>query len=283
MARFTWSWDTTSERSSAPSPSTIRAGARSNAHTRIDLAAQKGRAELWTAYRKRTLLRVLDPACAPWCSSSRLWTSWSNERRPWIADLSGNPQTDLFDPVRDVLAHNLYGLTSMPRASVGLLLLWVRTARPGKELSSLEHTLRVGDSLVEDPDTPTWDGPSTGRQRLRGLQDGGFDVVLGNPPYVRMEFLKAVKLIWRRTTTAPIAPTCTAIFRALYPGDAAGRPNGLHRLSTFLKTAAGPRCVASLLGRPRRSGSWTSGAAVRGVTTHPTILTLEKRAPDGPP
>ena len=55
--------------------------------------------------------------------------------------------------------------------------------------------------------------PSTGKPRSRkSSQQGGFDVVVGNPPYVRQEWLSADQAVPASGTTRPITawPTCTS-------------------------------------------------------------------------
>ena len=59
------------------------------------------------------------------------------------------------------------------------LSLWIKTAQRGKVLTSLDHTIRVGNSVVDDPA-----GPSQGVRLAGGVsrsvcRDGGFDVVVG--------------------------------------------------------------------------------------------------------
>ena len=49
------------------------------------------------------------------------------------------------------------------------------------------------------PGRGTWPPPSCGRA---GADTGGFDIVLANPPYVRMELFKPVKPILRRNFPA---------------------------------------------------------------------------------
>src|SRR5262249_19592448 len=72
------------------------------------------------------------------------------------------------------------------------LALWLKTARNKHRLQNLESTIKVGNSLVDDRDFTVrpfdWRGafPDVFAQ-------GGFDIVIGNPPYVRMELIKRIK------------------------------------------------------------------------------------------
>ncbi|HEY3322057.1 MAG TPA: transposase [Planctomycetota bacterium] len=70
--------------------------------------------------------------------------------------------------------------------------LWIKTAQAGKILTSLDHNIRCGNSLISDnafhPRAFNWQTTFP-----EVFAAGGFDVTLGNPPYVRQELLSAVK------------------------------------------------------------------------------------------
>src|ERR1017187_3630048 len=73
---------------------------------------------------------------------------------------------------------------------------WIKTAMPGKELTSLDHGLRVGNSIVADPaiDPKAFDWKAEFPEVFdREAGSGGFDVVIGNPPYIRQEWLSPIK------------------------------------------------------------------------------------------
>lgn len=70
--------------------------------------------------------------------------------------------------------------------------LWIKTACRGKALTSLDHTIRAGNSIVAEPSIHprAFDWQAAFPQVFAA---GGFDVVVGNPPYVRQELLGAIK------------------------------------------------------------------------------------------
>ena len=95
------------------------------------------------------------------------------------------------------MENNLYGVDLNEEAiEICRLSLWIKTAERGKVLTSLDRTIRVGNSVVSDPAVHAkafdWRGefPEIFGDRDR---DGGFDVVVGNPPYVRQELLSDIK------------------------------------------------------------------------------------------
>ena len=106
--------------------------------------------------------------------------------------------------VRHILRHNLYGVDIDP-ASVEItkLALWLHTARGDQPLSSLDHTIRAGNSLI-GPDFYTDLAPYCEEEQERinafdwqaafghAFKAGGFDVVIGNPPYVKLQTFRKV-------------------------------------------------------------------------------------------
>lgn len=151
----------------------------------------------WTEYRFRLqTLRVVDPACG---SGVFLVTAFDYLKAEYdrvnkkMAELRGAP--DLFDPDSEILSQNLYGVdVNEESIEITKLSLWLKTARPGKVLDSLDHTIRVGDSLIEDSSYAYLEHGFNWKTAFPEVfAAGGFDVVLGNPPYVRMELLKAMK------------------------------------------------------------------------------------------
>ncbi|HQX52795.1 MAG TPA: N-6 DNA methylase, partial [Planctomycetaceae bacterium] len=139
-------------------------------------------------------IRIVDPACG---SGSMLIEAFdqlhmvyqiSNDR---LEELRGS--RSLFDPDRQILQHNLYGVDLNEEAvEICRLSLWIKTAARGKVLTSLDHTIRVGNSVVTDsavhPRAFDWQAAFP-----EVFANGGFDVVIGNPPYVRQEWISDIK------------------------------------------------------------------------------------------
>lgn len=103
-------------------------------------------------------------------------------------------QRSLFDLDRQILKHNLYGVDLNAEAvQICQRSLWIKTAVHGKALTSLDHSIREGNSVVSDPAVHPrafdWQGAFPGQV----MAQGGFDVVVGNPPYVRQELLTPYK------------------------------------------------------------------------------------------
>ena len=148
--------------------------------------------EAWQEELKR--LRILDLACGSGAflieAFDQLHALYeiSNAR---LEELRG--QRTLFDLDRQILQHNLYGVDLNAEAiQICQLSLWIKTAARGKRLTSLDHTIREGNSVISDPAVH----PKAFNWRENFPEvfaQGGFDVVVGNPPYVRQELLTPFK------------------------------------------------------------------------------------------
>ena len=149
----------------------------------------------WEAWQNElSHVRVLDPACGSGAflieAFDQLYTVYyaSNDR---LEELSGQPT--LFDLDRQILQNNLYGVDLNAEAvQICQLSLWIKTAARGKILTSLDKTICEGNSIVSDrdihPKAFDWEEAFP-----EVFKEGGFDVVVGNPPYVRQELLTPYK------------------------------------------------------------------------------------------
>jgi len=89
------------------------------------------------------------------------------------------------DIENQILENNLFGVDiNEESVEIAKLSLWLRTAQKGRKLTSLNHNIKCGNSLIDDPGVAgdkafDWEAefPSV-------FENGGFDVVIGNPPYL---------------------------------------------------------------------------------------------------
>ena len=152
----------------------------------------------WREYRSKVLsIKVIDPACG---SGSFLIAAYDylkkelDEINDRIADLKGRTQ-ELFDgdEMYDASLENeylikcLYGVDLNPESvEISKLSLWLRTLTKDKPLTNLDDNIKSGNSITEF---------DFNKEFSKVFSKGGFDVVIGNPPYVRQESLKDIKSI----------------------------------------------------------------------------------------
>ena len=204
-----------------------------------------------------------------------------------IAELEGREThiDDLLDPDSEILANNLFGVdVNAESVEITKLSLWIKTARRGKVLDTLSDTIRVGDSLIENANFAylehgfDWAGAFP---KVMG-EEGGFDVVLGNPPYVRMELLKAFKpyLETRYEVVSDRADLYAYFYerglRLLKPGGRLGYISS----STFFKTGSGRPLREYLLREATIESVVDFGdlQLFEGVTTYPGHPDAEARS-----
>ena len=87
-----------------------------------------------------------------------------------------------------ILEHNLYGVDiNEESVEIAQLALWLRTAKPHRKLNSLNENIKCGNSLISDPAIAGDKAFNWQEQFPKVFEKGGFDVVIGNPPYVQLQ------------------------------------------------------------------------------------------------
>ena len=211
----------------------------------------------WEAWQDElAAVRLLDPACGSGAflieAFDQLHAAYqaSNDR---LEELRGH--RTLFDLDKRILENNLYGVDLNEEAiEICRLSLWIKTAERGKALTSLDHTIRVGNSIVADPAVHPkafdWQAAFPGSflpsPRVRAVAaplerggEGGFDVVLPIRP-------TSVRSGWRRTRRILKRSTRATTGRRTY---------------SRTSSSAACRCCAT-------AGDWLSSR--RGVGSAPT-------------
>ena len=171
-------------------------------------------------------LTVLDPACGSGAfliqALQFLLAERRNiaEERERITDSSG--LFDLDEVMRGILSRNLYGVDINPESvEITQLALWLHTALPGKPLSNLNEHIRCGNSLVgpdfrqfyddryQEQDGLFEELDEQAREDVNVFdwaaafpdvlgddvpeEERGFDCVIGNPPYVKLQHFRRLK------------------------------------------------------------------------------------------
>lgn len=88
----------------------------------------------------------------------------------------------------DILENNLYGVDINEESiEIAKLALWLRTAQPNRKLSSLNNNIKCGNSLISDPTIAGEKAFNWEQEFPEVFEKGGFDIVIGNPPYVQLQ------------------------------------------------------------------------------------------------
>lgn len=166
--------------------------------------------EFWTKYKEAVKnIKIVDPACGSGAfliTAFEYLLNYNNYLDDKIFDLTGTK--DLFsDTTKEILQNNIFGV-DLNKESVEItkLSLWLKTANKNKTLATLENNIKCGNSLIDDVEISgelafDWEKEfpqvfntaknhkNLGNTVTARGQDplSGFDIVIGNPPYVDSE------------------------------------------------------------------------------------------------
>jgi len=265
----------------------------SMAHKRHKTGIWKKKAfeiEFWQNYQQilRTM-RIVDPACGSGAFLVAAFDFLHDEYTKVnniLADLSGGSY-DLFDLDKEILNRNLYGVDlNVESTEITKLSLWLKTAKRGKVLNSLDANIKPGNSLITDSsytDKP-FDWQTNFPEIFKVENNSGFDVVIGNPPYVRQELIIPIKPYLEKHYQVynGVADLYTYFFELgvnlLKPGGKLGfissrtffKTSSGKKLRTFLTQSSSLDCIVD----------FKDLQMFAGVTTYPAILILTQGTPE---
>ena len=98
------------------------------------------------------------------------------------------------DVENSILENNLYGVDiNEESVEIAQLSLWLRTAKPHRKLNTLSENIKCGNSLISDPAIAGDKAFDWQQQFPKVFEKGGFDVVIGNPPYVQLQTMGTMR------------------------------------------------------------------------------------------
>lgn len=141
-------------------------------------------------------IKILDPACG---SGSFLikafdflnqYHSKKGTGEQTKIDTSGVSAT--FSKKLEILKNNIYGVDLDPKAvEIAQLNLLLKAAEKKHRLPTLQENIKCGNSLIDDPNIAPrafkWEDEFS-----TIMKNGGFDVVIGNPPWVSLKGKQAI-------------------------------------------------------------------------------------------
>ena len=147
-----------------------------------------------TAYRQWLLsLTICDPACGSGAFLNAALDFLIAEHK-LIDEMSAKLMgvSIVFSEIENaILENNLYGVDINEESiEIARLSLWLRTAKPNRKLNSLNDNIKCGNSLISDPETAGEKAFDWHKEFPQVFENGGFDVIVGNPPYVHLENIR---------------------------------------------------------------------------------------------
>jgi type I restriction-modification system DNA methylase subunit len=141
-------------------------------------------------------LKIVDPACGSGAFLNEALNFLINEHNT-IEDFkrkltNNNDTLGLFELEKSILENNIYGVDiNEESVEIAKLSMWLRTSKieNGKirnnkrKLSNLNENIKCGNSLIDDKEIAGDKAFDWEKEFPKVFENGGFDVVIGNPPY----------------------------------------------------------------------------------------------------
>jgi len=129
---------------------------------------------------------ICDPACGSGAFLNQALEFLITEHR-YIDELQAQLFGDRFvfqNIENSILENNLFGVDINDESiEIAKLSLWLRTAQKGRKLTSLNNNIKCGNSLIADKTVAGDKAFDWEKEFPEVFAKGGFDVVIGNPPY----------------------------------------------------------------------------------------------------
>ena len=148
-------------------------------------AAEKLHLIYWTAYENELRnIKICDPACGSGAFLNQCF-DYLREEMDYVLDMKAHfdPQQTMFDIDRQILQNNLFGVDINPESvEITKLSLWLKTAKNNQTLATLDDNIKCGNSIIANRDVA--ENAFDWQEEFPEIfTKGGFDIVVGNPPY----------------------------------------------------------------------------------------------------
>ena len=133
-------------------------------------------------------LTICDPACGSGAFLNQALDFLIKEHQ-YIDELKAKVLGGGFqfpDIENTILENNIYGVDlNEESVEIAKLSLWLRTAQPRRKLNDLSSNIKCGNSLIDSKAIAGDKAFYWETAFPKAFLNGGFDVVIGNPPYVQ--------------------------------------------------------------------------------------------------
>ena len=131
-------------------------------------------------------ITICDPACGSGAFLNQALDFLINEHQ-YIDELQAKLFGDaivMSDVEQSILENNLFGVDiNEESVEIAKLSLWLRTAQPNRKLNDLNSNIKCGNSLIDDVSVADDKAFNWQTSFPQVFANGGFDVIIGNPPY----------------------------------------------------------------------------------------------------
>ncbi len=238
-------------------------------------------------------IKILDPACGSGAflnqAHSYLMKEYETRLEQRLIEKARAQQLDFSDvnlaaSNRSILLNNVFGVDlNQESVEITKLSLWLKTARSTEPLQNLDKNIKCGNSIVDNPMYAgdrafQWD-----EQFKSILAGGGFDVIIGNPPYVRQELIKDIKPYLEKHYKVYTGASDLYVY-FFEKAMSLLKENGFFAFivsNKFLRAAYGQKLTQYLQQNFTILNLIDFGdlQIFEGATTYPCIITLQKKKP----
>jgi hypothetical protein len=236
-----------------------------------------------TEYRNWLLqLTICDPACGSGAFLNQALDYLINEHK-YIDELQAKLFGDamvLSDVEKSILENNLFGVDlNEESVEIAKLSLWLRTAQPNRKLNDLNNNIKCGNSLIDDVAIA---GDKAFNWQLEFPQifaKGGFDVVIGNPPYVRVQNLDYSVIDWLKNNMISAYNRVDISILFIEQSLRLINESGVISFITsnqFFKAEYGRKIRELIHGKLKRNLDFSKVTVFEGLSTYVSILNFSK-------
>ncbi|OGJ71970.1 hypothetical protein A2454_05205 [Candidatus Peribacteria bacterium RIFOXYC2_FULL_55_14] len=154
-----------------------------------DQSYEKRALNAYLAYRERLLkLKVLDLACGSGAFLVKVFDYLRKEHERIggiLLELRGGTVLEEHEESVKIFLHeNIYGVDlNAESVEITKLSLWLKTTQKGKRLEDLKNNIKCGNSLIDDSEVAGTKAFHWEKEFAEILNSGGFDIIVGNPPW----------------------------------------------------------------------------------------------------
>ncbi|MFW6008671.1 MAG: Eco57I restriction-modification methylase domain-containing protein [archaeon] len=137
-------------------------------------------------------IKILDMACGSGAFLIATYNylynqyQWAKSQIKKLKNEENYLELDLGIIQKDILINNLFGVDKNDESvEITKLALWLKTANPGERLINLDDNIKCGNSLLEVSKKKKVKCFDWQKEFKEIMNDGGFDIIIGNPPYVK--------------------------------------------------------------------------------------------------
>ncbi|WP_299257359.1 DNA methyltransferase [uncultured Aquimarina sp.] len=191
-----------------------------------------------------------------------------------------------------ILENNIYGVDlNEESVEIAKLSLWLRTAQPRRKLNDLSSNIKCGNSLIESKSVAGHKAFHWQSSFAKVFDNGGFDVIIGNPPYLNMT-INNTNNIWLKYYTNEFKSVINANSKNIYTlfnemSCHLVKENGIVSFiipEGFLKTRSYNDCVIEMEKHGKIYSAvyfedWVFDDATTGSMIFDFVKSLDKRIP----